>query len=74
MTAERSFDEWVCRRLAEWPATQIVDFKRWLGEHNAVEFVPAVHEALLRRGMEPVDVDARGSRQNAASSVEEPAA
>jgi hypothetical protein len=51
-TGERSFDEWVCFRLREWSTTQILDFVRWLDDHDGVEYVPAVREALVRRGAE----------------------
>jgi hypothetical protein len=59
VTVDRSFDDWVCRRLADWPTTQILDFERWLNEHGAVEFLPAVHEALGRRGMESEEEEVR---------------
>ncbi len=54
MTGDRSFDDWVCQRLTQWPTPQILDFARWLDEHDAEEFVPAVREALRRRGIDPL--------------------
>jgi hypothetical protein len=51
--AERDFDQWVCDRLARWPTLRIIQLERWLGEQDAVELVPAVREALRRRGAEP---------------------
>lgn len=52
MKSERDFEQWVRRRLADWPAPQILDFERWLRERDLIEFVPAVHEASRRRGSE----------------------
>jgi hypothetical protein len=52
MRSERDFDDWVRRRLADWPTRQIVDFERWLRERDLVEFLPAVHEASRQRGVE----------------------
>jgi hypothetical protein len=63
VTVDRSFDEWVCRRLAHWPTTRILDFERWLDKHGAVEFLPAVHEALGRRGMQPEEQEVRTSKR-----------
>ena len=60
-TAERAFDEWVYRRLADWPTARVLEFEGWLDERDAVEFVPAVHEALRRRGNEPGSPSIRGS-------------
>jgi hypothetical protein len=58
LTVDRSFDEWVCQRLADWPTTRILDLERWLNEHGAVEFLHAVHAALGRRGIESEEDDA----------------
>ena len=65
MTGDCPFDEWVCRRLAEWPATRILDFERWLEEQDAFEFVPAVHEALVRRGIKLEDADRQSGLRTA---------
>jgi hypothetical protein len=51
-THEREFEQWVCRRLAQWPTMRIVQFEAWLREREAYEFVPAVHETLRRRGID----------------------
>lgn len=56
---ERDFDEWVYRRLADWPTTQILDFERWLRERDLVEFLPAVHETARQRGVEPEQINGR---------------
>jgi hypothetical protein len=49
----RDFDQWVCDRLARWPTGRILQLERWLVEQDAAEFLPAVREALRRRGVEP---------------------
>jgi hypothetical protein len=51
---DRDFDQWVCERLARWPTLRILQLERWLHEHDESEFVPAVREALRRRGVEPL--------------------
>jgi hypothetical protein len=51
-THEREFEQWVRRRLAQWPTMRIVQFEAWLREREAYEFVPAVHETLRRRGID----------------------
>lgn len=50
---EPQFDQWVSDRLARWPTGRILQLERWLAEQDADEFVPAVREALRRRGIEP---------------------
>ena len=57
--SERDFDEWVRRRLADWPTPQILDFEGWLRERDLVEFLPAVHEAARNRGVEPAQINGR---------------
>jgi hypothetical protein len=51
---ERDFDRWVCERLVQWPTLRILQLERWLHERDESEFVPAVREALRRRGVEPL--------------------
>jgi hypothetical protein len=50
---EPQFDQWVCDRLERWPTGRILQLERWLGERDAGDLVPAVREALRRRGIEP---------------------
>jgi hypothetical protein len=49
---EPQFDQWVCDRLARWPTGRILQLERWLAEQDADEFIPAVREALRRRGIQ----------------------
>ena len=51
-TREGEFEQWVCERLAPWPTMRIVQFEYWLQKRQVDEFIPAVHEALRRRGIE----------------------
>jgi hypothetical protein len=57
--SERDFDDWVGRRLAYWPMSQILDFERWLRERDLDEFVPAVREAAKQRAVEAEHVNGR---------------
>jgi hypothetical protein len=57
--AEPDFDDWVSRRLADWPSAQLVDFERWLREEGCIEFLPAVSEARRRRRISLVAPDRR---------------
>lgn len=52
MGSERDFEEWVRRRLADWPTPQIRDFEHWLLERGLTDFVPAVQEASRHRSRE----------------------
>jgi hypothetical protein len=45
----RDFDEWVARRLSEWPAADIRMLDAWLLEESHFEFVPAVRAAWRAR-------------------------
>jgi hypothetical protein len=63
MRSEREFEEWVRRRLADWPTPQILDFERWLRARGLVEFLPAVHEASRRRGIELEGVNGHDPRR-----------
>jgi hypothetical protein len=61
---DREFDQWVCERLERWPTLRILQLERWLHEQDAsAEFVPAVREALRRRGVTPVGEAARPPRR-----------
>jgi hypothetical protein len=55
MTREPEFEQWVCERLGRWPTMRIVQFEGWLRRREADEFIPAVHEALRRRGIEAAE-------------------
>jgi hypothetical protein len=57
-TREPEFEQWVCERLERWPTMRIVQFEGWLQERGVDEFVPAVHEALRRRGIEAAEESA----------------
>jgi hypothetical protein len=54
-TQEWEFEQWVCERLARWPTMRIVQFEHWLRTRGGDEFMPAVHEALRRRGIEAAE-------------------
>jgi len=43
------FDDWVLRRLADWPAPQIHQFETFLLEREEIEFVRAVRAVLRDR-------------------------
>lgn len=45
----RGFEEWVSRRLAEWPLEDILAFERWLLDDCRFEFIPAVRKACTTR-------------------------
>ena len=45
----RDFDDWVRRRLSDWPSAWILQFERWLIEEGEIEFVRAVRAALQHR-------------------------
>jgi hypothetical protein len=45
----RDFDEWVQRRLWDWPAARILAFERWLLDRGELEFVAALRAALRQR-------------------------
>jgi hypothetical protein len=52
VSRERDFNRWVRERLSDWPMADVLAFERWLLEEQHFEFVPAVHEAWLRKGAE----------------------
>jgi hypothetical protein len=43
------FDDWVRRRLADWPTARIRQLERWLLEQGEIEFVRAVRGAVAER-------------------------
>jgi hypothetical protein len=45
----RDFDEWVERRLWDWPSARILAFERWLLDRGELEFVPSLRAALQER-------------------------
>jgi hypothetical protein len=62
---EPQFDQWVCERLARWPTARIIQLELWLREQDADEFMPAVREALRRRGIRPTGEVSRFPRLRA---------
>jgi hypothetical protein len=49
----RDFDEWVARRLSEWPLADIRAFDEWLLAEAHFEFIPAVRLVLEDRQRRP---------------------
>jgi hypothetical protein len=62
--ADPDFDAWVRRRLAGWTTAEIRAFEHWLFEDSRFEFIPAVHKAWRRKGLE--ESDSFDSREPAA--------
>jgi hypothetical protein len=45
----REFDEWVARRLSDWPIEDIRAFDQWLLAESHFEFIPAVRATWQSR-------------------------
>jgi len=43
------FDDWVLRRLSDWPSAQIHQFETFLLDQGEIEFVRAVRAVLRHR-------------------------
>lgn len=61
---EVEFDAWVRGRLADWTASEIRAFERWLVTESQFEFVSAVRGAWMHKRFE--ELDRLGSKEPAA--------
>ena len=56
----RAFDEWVARRLSEWPVAEIRALDQWLLAESHFEFIPAVRAAWQERVAREPDQEPAG--------------